>query len=67
MHYRPPRRSAHPIVPQQLETTLEADDATVRTGQARSIRRSRSAPLAGACAADHGLHELREGFPGGLV
>jgi len=23
MHYRPPGRSAHPIVPQQLETTLE--------------------------------------------
>jgi hypothetical protein len=29
MHYRPPGRSAHPIVPQQLETTPEVDDGIV--------------------------------------
>jgi MFS family permease len=45
MPYRPPGRSAHRIVPQQLETTLEVDDGIVRIGRARSIRRSRSAPL----------------------
>ena len=44
MHYRPPGRSAHRIVPRQLETTLEVDDGIVRIGRARSIRRSRSAP-----------------------
>jgi len=44
MHYRPPGRSAHRIVPQQLETTLEVDDGIVRIGRAGSIRRSRSAP-----------------------
>ena len=44
MHYRPPGRSERRIVPRQLETTLEVDDGIVRTGRARSIRRSRSAP-----------------------
>src|SRR5690349_22581806 len=44
MHYRPPRRSAHRIVPQQLETTLEVDDGIVRTGRARSVHHSRSPP-----------------------
>jgi hypothetical protein len=44
MHYRPPGRSARRIVPRQLETTLEVDDGIVRTGRARSIRRSGSAP-----------------------
>jgi predicted MFS family arabinose efflux permease len=44
MHYRPPGRSAHRIVPRQPETTLEVDDGIVRIGRARSIRRSRSAP-----------------------
>src|SRR6201997_1137398 len=44
MHYRPPGRSAHRIVPQQLETTLEVDDEIVRIGRARGVRRSRSAP-----------------------
>jgi hypothetical protein len=44
MHCRPPGRSGRRIVPQQLETTLEADDGIVRIGRARSIRRSRSPP-----------------------
>jgi MFS family permease len=44
MHYRPPARSAHRIVPQQLETTLEVDDGIVRIGWARGVRRSRSPP-----------------------
>src|SRR4051794_6737421 len=46
MHYRPPGRSAHRIVPRQLETTLEADDGIVRIGRARGVRRSRSPPRA---------------------
>src|ERR1700758_3165215 len=44
MHYRPPGRSAHRVVPRQLETTLEVDDGIVRISRACSIRRSRSAP-----------------------
>jgi predicted MFS family arabinose efflux permease len=51
MHHRPPGRSERRIVPRQLETTLEVDDEIVRIGRARSIRRSRSAPLVGARAA----------------
>jgi MFS family permease len=43
MHYRPPARSAHRIVP-ELETTLEVDDGIVRIGRARGVRRSRCAP-----------------------
>src|SRR5262245_19340229 len=44
MHHRPPRRSAHRIVAQQLETTLEVDDGIVRIGRARGVHRSRSPP-----------------------
>jgi hypothetical protein len=50
MHHRPPERPAHRIVPRQPETTLEADDGIVRTGRARGVRRSGSAPLVGARA-----------------
>jgi hypothetical protein len=48
MHYRPPGRSGRRIVPRRLGTTLEVDDGIVRIGRARGIRRSGSAPLAGA-------------------
>jgi MFS family permease len=46
MHYRPPGRSAHRIVPQQMDPTLEVGDGIVRIGLARGIRRSRSPPRA---------------------
>jgi hypothetical protein len=51
MHHRPPERSERRIVPRQLGTTLEVDDGIVRIGRARGVRRSGSAPLAGARAA----------------